>query len=146
MLRTQGVLGEVLPLPEGLAGSSGAQLLGGSMALLALGESGLEALALVRWTLPLAEGTGQWVLLCRAFEAVAAVQQVSWPAAAATVLDRIFITFSFARKGNCSGLASPLFFHKASVKVAALALALRHPALATLCSRSLSTPLTCARC
>ena len=35
-----------------------------------------EALALVRWTLPLNEGTGQWVLLCRAFEAVAALQQV----------------------------------------------------------------------
>ena len=40
------------------------------------GDGFLEGLALVRWSLSLAEGTGQWVLLCRAFEAVTALQQV----------------------------------------------------------------------
>lgn len=63
-------MGEVLTLPEGAYGLNEALLLAGTGAPVA------DSILLVRWKLPLAEGTGQWVLLCRAFEAVAALQQV----------------------------------------------------------------------
>ena len=57
----QGVLGEVLPPPEGAASAGCLLFVGGGGG----GGEEAEAVQLVRWRLPLPEGIGQWVLLCR---------------------------------------------------------------------------------
>lgn len=53
----QGVLGEVLPLPEGLSSAD-------SLWALPPGED-IEQVQLIRWRLSLPDGAGQWILLCR---------------------------------------------------------------------------------
>ena len=53
----QGVLGEVVPLPEGLASTD-------ALWTVPPGED-IEHVQLVRWRLGLPDGVGQWVLLCR---------------------------------------------------------------------------------
>ncbi|PRW56624.1 Nucleoporin NUP188 like isoform B [Chlorella sorokiniana] len=62
----QGVLGEVLPLPEGLSSIDG-------LWALPPGED-IEHVQLIRWRLSLPDGAGQWILLCRLAEALALVQ------------------------------------------------------------------------
>ena len=53
----QGTLGEVIPLPEGLASAD-------SLWTVAAGED-IEHVQLVRWRFALPDGVGQWILLCR---------------------------------------------------------------------------------
>lgn len=61
----QGVLGEVVPLPDGLTSTD-------SLWALPPGED-IEHVQLVRWRLSLPDGAGQWILLCRLAEALALV-------------------------------------------------------------------------
>lgn len=60
------MLGEILPLPEGLPSAD-------SLWTLPPGED-LERVQLIRWRLTLPDGAGQWILLCRLAEALALVQ------------------------------------------------------------------------
>lgn len=59
------MLGEVLPLPEGLTSAD-------SLWAVAPGAD-IESVQLIRWRLTLPDGAGQWILLCRLAEALALV-------------------------------------------------------------------------
>ena len=59
------MLGEVVPLPEGLTSTDG-------LWALPAGED-IEHVQLLRWRLSLPDGAGQWILLCRLAEALALV-------------------------------------------------------------------------
>ncbi|PSC72509.1 exostosin-like glycosyltransferase isoform B [Micractinium conductrix] len=63
----QGALGEPAPLPEGFSSTD-------ALWTVAAGQD-VDHVQLVRWRIKLPDGVGQWILLCRLSEALAAVQQ-----------------------------------------------------------------------
>lgn len=81
-----GAVGEVLPCPDGAA----------AVAWTCPPEVDPACLQLVRWRVPLAEGTAHWVQLCRAFEALSIARSAAAaPATAAAALAELQAALGF---------------------------------------------------